>query len=442
MSAAKMGLEQGRGNAQGTLRVILRCCVPWRSLQPAGRSPSSLDFEPTGGHRRVSHMIPVSTARSSAFFGAVALAATTIALGCGGGSAGGAPAQGVRGSGEDRVIPVEIANAELGVAERSVTVSGTVEPIRQVGVNAQLSGALLSVLVEEGNRVAAGAVLARIDARELEAQVRSAQANVEVTRSTLERSEQLRAAQVITAAEYDRDRAAHLAAEAGLQQLRTRLGFATIRAPIAGVVTEKRVEAGDVVAPQSRLFTIADLSTLVVRVPISELDVAQLRPGQSAELALDALAGRRVEGRIRRIFPSADSATRLVPVEVALTGSGADVARPGFLARVTLQLDGRHDALLIPAAAVVAAAGEPAVFVVEEGRAVRRRVTPGVNFRGRVEILSGLEAGAAVVIAGQNQLRDGMSVRIVAAPLPGDAVRAESLVTPDTANRAGGGTTQ
>ncbi len=375
----------------------------------------------------------------------VVLAAAIFAVGCGGGSAGGAPAQGARGggSGEDRVIPVEIAHAELGVAERSVTVSGTVEPIRQVGVNAQLSGALLSVLVEEGNRVASGAVLARIDARELQAQVRSAQANVEVTRSTLERSEQLRAAQVITAVEYDRDRAAHLAAEAGLQQLRTRLGFATIRAPITGVVTEKRVEAGDVVAPQTRLFTIADLSTMVVRVPISELDVAQLRPGQSAELALDALSGRRVEGRIRRIFPSADSTTRLVPVEVALTGSGAEVARPGFLARVTLQLDGRRDALLIPAAAVVASAGEPAVFVVEEGRAVRRRVTPGVNFRGRVEILSGLEAGASVVVAGQNQLRDGMNVRIVAAPLAGDAVRAESLVTPDTAaNRSGGGTSQ
>lgn len=368
--------------------------------------------------------------------GAVALIIAVTA--CGGGSAGaagsgpGGPGSGGAGAQSDRVIPVEVINASMGVTHRSVSVSGTVEPLRQVGVNAQLSGAVLRVFVEEGSRVASGAVLARLDARELEAQVGAARANVEVTRTTLDRSRQLRDAQVITAAEYDRDYAAHVAADAQLQQLRTRLGFATLRAPMNGVVTEKRVEAGDIVSPQTRLFTVADLSTLVVRVPISEMDVALLEQGQSVDVALDAIGGRRVEGRIRRIFPAADSVTRLVPVEVALTGAGAQVARPGYLARVSLQLSGGRDALLVPAAAIVGGGGEPAVFVVEEGRAQRRRVTSGVTHQGQVEILSGLEPGVAVVVAGQNQLREGMSVRVVAAPLAGDATRAESLMRADT----------
>jgi membrane fusion protein, multidrug efflux system len=362
-----------------------------------------------------------------------------LIVACGGGDSAGAATQGGRGGNPgDRVIPVEIASAQMGMAQRSVTVSGTVEPIRQVGVNAQLAGALLGVFVEEGSQVREGAILARIDARELEAQVASAQANLTVTRSTFERSEQLRDAQVITAAEYDRDLAAHLAAEAQLRQLRTRLGFATIRSPISGVVTEKRVEAGDVVAPQTRLFTVADISTMVVRIPVSEMDVAQLTAGQSVAVALDALGGQQVEGRIRRIFPAADSISRLVPVEVALSGSGAQVARPGYLARVTAQLNGGREALLVPSSAVVGASGEASVFVVEDGRALRRRVTQGVTFQGQVEIISGLQAGSLVVVAGQNQLRDGMNVRVVQAPLAGDAVRAESLVRPDTAR----GTTQ
>ncbi len=386
------------------------------------------------------HMTVFGTPRHAAC--ACAITILFAAIGCGGGgssSASGAPAGG-RGAlaQADRVIPVEVINAAVGVTQRNVTVSGTVEPLRQVGVNAQLSGAVLRVFVEEGSRVAPGTVLARMDARELEAQVGAARANVEVTRTTLERSRQLREAQVVTAAEYDRDYAAHVAAEAQLQQLRTRLGFATLRASMQGVVTEKRVEAGDIVSVQARLFTIADLSTLVVRVPISETDVSQLESGQAVDVSLDALSGRRVDGRIRRIFPSADSVTRLVPVEVELTGPGAAAARPGYLARVTLQLAGGRDALLVPAVALVGGGEEPAVFVVQDGRAQRRRVTPGLSYQGQVEILSGLEPGTPVVVAGQNQLRDGMNVRVVAAPLAGDAVRAESLVRPDT----GGGATQ
>src|SRR5690606_3331527 len=118
----------------------------------------------------------------------------------------------------------------------------TIEPIRAVGINSQITGALLSVNVEEGNQVRQGAVLARIDSREIEAQLASAEAALELARRTAERSEQLRAQQIVTAAEYDRDQAALAAAQATRDQLRTRLSYATVRAPIAGVVTQKRVE--------------------------------------------------------------------------------------------------------------------------------------------------------------------------------------------------------
>lgn len=329
----------------------------------------------------------------------------------GGGSAGGGP--GGRGA---QVTAVETAAVELGTIARTISVSGVVEPLRSVAVNSQLSGALLSVNVEEGTAVREGQVLARIDARELAAQVASAQASYEVTRSTYERAEQLRERQVVTQAEYERDRAAAAAAVAQLNQLRTRLGYATIRAPISGVVTEKRVEAGDVVAPQTQLFTIGDLSTPVVRVAVSELDVVNLRPGDRAEVALDAFPGRLLEGRIRRVFPAADPSSRLVPVEVALAASDAQIARPGFLARVSFALGERRDTRLVPAGAIVGDAGGEAVFVVENGLAQRRPVQIGLTSRGQVEILSGLESGEAVVVSGNNSLRDGAEVRVVRGP--------------------------
>src|SRR5690606_584711 len=114
-----------------------------------------------------------------------------------------------------------------------------------------------------------------------------------------------------------------------------RAGYASVNAPAAGVITEKHVEAGDIVGNQTPLFTIADVSQLVVRVGVSELDVVDLRQGDAVDVTLDALPSRQLAGRIRRIFPIGDATTRLVPVEVVLDEASARLARPGFLARIT-----------------------------------------------------------------------------------------------------------
>ena len=338
------------------------------------------------------------------------------------GGSGGAPAPsggrpggsgGPGGRSGPREVPVQVARAELGKIARALTVSGVVEPIRSVGVNSQMSGALLFLEAEEGATVRKGQVLAKLDDRELRAQLTAAEAAFQVAESAHARAKQLRERQVITLPEYERDRTAYAAAEAELDQIKTRLGYATIAAPISGVVTEKRVESGDIVANQSRLFTIADLSTKVVLVQVSELDVVNLHEGNQVDVALDAFPGRELRGRIRRIFPSADPTTRLVPVEVALEGESADLARPGFLARVTFALGEREHVLLVPASAVVNGTTSQAVYVVEEGKAHRRDVRTGLISRGQVEIEQGLGEGDVVVTVGNNTLQDGAAVRVL-----------------------------
>ncbi len=331
-----------------------------------------------------------------------------------------------------REIPVEIAVAELGTAARTVIATGTVEPIRTVTINSQLAGAVRAVAVEEGDLVRTGALLARIDSRELEAQLASAQATLEVAERAARRSETLREQEIITVAEYERDQAAHAAARATYDQLRTRIGYASVRAPIGGVVLTKSVEMGDVVATQTEMFTIGDVSSLVVRLPISELDVTALDEGDEVSLAMDAVPGRSLPGRIRRIFPSGDPTTRLVPVEVVLTGESAREARPGFLARVEFQLDPRSGVLLVPAGALVDDAGGSAAFVISGGRASRRPVRRGGMFQGRVEITEGLAAGDTVAVAGITTLRDGAAIRIVEAP---------SLAQPEAARTSAGART-
>jgi membrane fusion protein (multidrug efflux system) len=280
-------------------------------------------------------------------------------------------------------------------------------------VNAQLGGALLAVRVEEGDVVRQGQVLADVDSRELRAQLRSAEAALALAKSTADRSSVLLKDRVVTAAEHERDQAALASAQASAEALRTRLGYATVRAPVSGVITEKRAEAGDLIQAQGRLFTIADVSTLVVRVQVSELDISGLRERQPVDITVDAMGATRFGGTIRRIFPAADSVTRMVPVEVAISGSAVRQLKPGYLARVTVKLGERPGVLLIPAAAVVGSRDARAVFVVRGDKVERRLVRTGQAGGLLIEIVEGLNAGDSVVTAGTDQVRDGGQVRIV-----------------------------
>ena len=320
---------------------------------------------------------------------------------------------GMGGPGGQRTPIVEVYEVARGSIARQVTVTGTVDPLRLIGVNAQIGGALTTVNVQEGDMVRQGAVLARVDDREIGAQLAAAEASFDVAEAAYERAQQLRERRVITLPEYERDRTAYAAARAQVEQLRTRVGYATVIAPATGVITEKLVETGDVVGNQTRLFTIADISQLVVRLGVSELDVVQLTQGDGVAVTLDALPNRQLAGRIRRIFPVGDPTTRLVPVEVVLDAQSAQVARPGFLARVTFDLSTSNNVLLVPVSAVLGGQGAQAVFVVENNTAVRRTVSTGLTSQGRVEIISGLSDGEQVVVTGHNELRDGMTVRAV-----------------------------
>jgi len=354
--------------------------------------------------------------------------------GGGPGGPGGGPAGG-RGPGgaNARPSPVEVVTVSRGTLARTTTVAGLLEPLRTVGVNAQLSGSLLSVNAEEGNYVREGQTLARIDARELEAQVKSAEASLEFAQSSATRSDELWRQKIITAGEYERDRAALAAAQASLEQLKTRLGYATIRAPINGVVTEKRLESGDIVSPNTRLFSVADMSMLVSRVMVSELEVTLLKAGAVVDVTVDALGGARVQGRIRRVFPAADSVTRLVPVEVALTGTALSQLRPGYTIRATFRLGTRDDALIIPTRAVMGPAGARTVVVVRQGKSERRMVRVGPDIEGTTQVFEGLALGDTVIVAGQALLRDGSAVRIVPPLSPGESTPA---VAPDSPSAA------
>jgi membrane fusion protein (multidrug efflux system) len=329
------------------------------------------------------------------------------------GTAAGPPGRGGPGMRGARAMPVAVAVVAPRTLSRAVTVSGPIEPIRTVTVSSQTTGTLVSVLVEEGDRVHTGELMAEFDAREAKAQLERARAVLANAEAAYRRTEQLEENELASEAEIDGLRSAFEIARADVELWSTRVAYCRVTAPVAGVVTDKRVEKGGTVGANQPLFEIADDSLLVVRVRVSELDVVHLEPGRPVTLRLDAYPEARLAGRIRRIFPSADPSSRLVPVEVELTGVPGGVAvRPGFLARVEFALDSRHDVLAVPAPAVGVSDSGSFVYVVRADTLVRRPVSTGLTAEGWIEITRGLEAGERVVSSGHVNLRQGTAVKV------------------------------
>lgn len=319
-----------------------------------------------------------------------------------------------------RSSPVAAVALEPRDLSRRVDLVATVMPLRSIRVPGRISAMLREVLVEEGDAVAAGAVIARFDVAEQQAELARAEAQADFARTQLASMEQLRSANTVSRNELDQARVALAVAEAERDLWQTRVGFGVVRAPQAGVISARHVEPGESVPAQEVLVELAVMDRLLLRPQVSEMDVVHLQPGQNAIVRIDALPELDLEARITRIFPAADGDSRLVPVELEL---GADAAergvRPGFLARVRLLVDRREDVLAVPASAIgMGAAPEPGasghyVYVIENERLRQRSVTTGVTRGQWTEIVSGLAPGEVVLASNPIDMRPDSRVRIV-----------------------------
>ena len=301
-------------------------------------------------------------------------------------------------------------------AQRVTTAVGTLEPIARVLVAAQEEGVVTAVAVREGDRVRSGQVVVALDDRQLRAELAQAEASGEEARARWRRVESLRAEGVMAEQDVDAARAANLIAEARLEALRTRLSFTRIQAPVSGVVTARHVEVGDLASPRAPLLELASGDGLLLRVPVSELEVVQLAEGDLAVVTVDALPELRLEGRIARIYPAADSTSRQVTVELRI-GDVPPAVRLGFLARAHLVLETIPAALLVPEDAVLRGA-EAASFVwlVRDGVASMRPVEVELRIDGRAVIGKGLAPGDEVIVRGTAKVRDGAPVAVAAGP--------------------------
>jgi membrane fusion protein (multidrug efflux system) len=313
---------------------------------------------------------------------------------------------------DDEVVEVRTIVLASEPASRITTAVGTLEPVARVLVAAQEEGVVTGVEVREGDRVRAGEVVVELDDRQIQAELTQAEAALEEAEARWRRVQALRAQGVMAEQDVDAARAAARIADARVEALRTRLSFTRIQAPVEGVVTSRRVEVGNLASPRVPLLELAAGDGLLLKVPVSELEVVRLAQGDRAEVTVDALPGVVLNGRIARIYPAADSTSRQVTVELRI-GSAPPAVRLGFLARAHLVLEEMPDSLLVPEEAVLRGAEvDSYVWLVQDGVAVMRPVEVGMRLDGRALIAQGLSVGDEVIVAGISRVHDGVPVAV------------------------------
>ena len=309
---------------------------------------------------------------------------------------------------------------------------GSLQAVSQATVRAKLAAELRRVLVREGERVAVGQVLAEFDTAPMRAQLAERAAALDSARaqlSTTERTRQTNAKLVqqsfISQNAFDTADSAHQAqlaavamAQAQLEQSQLMLNDAVVRAPIAGIVSKRHVQPGEKVGFDAPLLAIVDLSRLEVQVQTPVADVPQLRMGMPAAVEVEGLGGRRLAGRVERINPSTEPGTRTINLYVSLANEEL-VLKAGMFARVILTTMPEAEAQSLPMSALRDEAGQSYVWVIGEGRLVRRNVVAGTRDEPAqlVAIVSGLAPTELVLATKFDNLKDGQAAKMAGAPV-------------------------
>jgi RND family efflux transporter MFP subunit len=342
------------------------------------------------------------------------------------------------------------AAATPGGAGSVLDASGYVTARRQATVSAKITGKVTEVLIEEGQQVKAGAILARLDdtearaqltlaraqlaqARSQEGEIRAmlAQAERDYTRQQELYQRQLVAAQVLDAALAQRDMLRARLAN-NIEQVRVatesvtvaqvQLDNTIIRAPFSGVVVAKSAQPGEMISPISAgggftrtgIGTIVDMDSLEIQVDVNESYINRVTANQPVEATLNAYPDWKIPGSVIAIIPTADRSKATVKVRIAIRSKDPRIV-PDMGVRVAF-LGGESAAPRAPVAAGVLVPADAVrgdtVFVYADGRVARRSVTPGQTVGTEREIVKGLRAGERVVIAPPPSLKDGAAVRV------------------------------
>lgn len=331
---------------------------------------------------------------------------------CSGGAKDGGKKDSEKGDEEPPIVPVEVVSVERGDVYAVYTGTAALETDADALVVAKVGGEVREILVEEGDKVAANQVMARLDGDRLRLEMERAQANLRKLEQEYQRNVQLHEKGLVSAGAFEDIKYELESLRAAYRLARLEYSYTEILAPIDGVVAERFIKVGNTISPNDPVFHVTDMDPLIAYVHVPEREFRRLSAGQPAELVVDAIPGAPFAARIQRISPVVDAQTGTFKITMEVPDPTGRL-KPGMFGRFNIVWDAREDTLLIPRVAVLDEETEQSVFVVEDGVAQRRTVRLGYPKGGSIEVVDGLTGNEEIVVIGQNGLKDGAKVEVI-----------------------------
>jgi RND family efflux transporter MFP subunit len=367
-------------------------------------------------------------------------AAPAAGAGAGGGRAGAAPGRGTGGASRTPMT-VDTALATRQEVIDYIMVVGNLVGEATIDIVPRVAGRIDSIPVKLGDRVAKGALIAKIEDREIREQINQAQATLDVNKANVvQRESDVQVQQIaldrakasfergLTARQNLEDaearynsavsqlnvaKAQHSQTQFRIDELKITLSNTTVVAPTDGFVSRRILDAGAFANANTVMLTIVDIDTVRLVANLVEKGFKKIVPGVEAKVQVDTFPGEDFTGKVSRVAPVFDPATRTAQMEIEVPNPGFRL-KPGMYARVRLTVERRPNALTVPRNAVVDVDGKRGVFLVNEGVATFVETATGLTDGERMEILSGLEEGQRVITTGALALQNGDRVALPA----------------------------
>ncbi len=302
------------------------------------------------------------------------------------------------------VQEVSVVSIDKAKVQLDLSYTCLLEPKTRNNIMAQNGGRLMKLFVEVGDRVAKGQVLARLEGTMLK------QANIRLdeAKRNFTRLDELYKIGAVAKVQWEQAKSSYHIA---LEQKKNLATNTLLRSPMAGVVTARNYDAGDLTSPQRPVLVVENLSQIKAVINVSEQYYAYLKVGLPASLELDALEGEHFNAQVSKIYPTVDPRTHTVKVELLVANKGNKL-RTGMFARLKLNL-GQREVLLVPDVAVhkVMGSGSRYVYLLEgegsEAIAKYQTVKLGELYGSNYEVLDGLKLGQKVIVSATNNIADG-----------------------------------
>ena len=306
-------------------------------------------------------------------------------------------------------MPVDVDTARRQSVVDAVRATGRIEAVQAIELRPDEQGRVTDLLFSEGQTVAAGTPLVKVDDAMIKAQTERAKADRDLAKQQLERVKRLRSQNAASPADLERAEANARSADAGIAVLELQLERTTVRAPFAGAIGQRFVSVGDYVTTSSRLLTLQTVDPQRAVIEVPERYAVKLRAGQVIEFSVASQEGRTFRARVDFIDPVVQNENRTILVKASAPNPGRSL-KPGMFIEARLATNTRANAIVVPEDAIQPMRAANVAWAVVDGKASRRVVQLGVRSAGVVEVLSGVQAGDVVVVGGLERMGEGMPV--------------------------------